>query len=48
VGVGAILQVIWELRAMINRNGQAASALNLVTFLVGLVVMYVTDLFVAL
>ncbi|MFC7157233.1 ZIP family metal transporter [Halomarina halobia] len=48
VGVGAILQVIWELRGMISRNGRVASALNLVTFLVGLVVMYVTDLFVAL
>lgn len=48
VGVGAIIQVIWELREMISRNGRAASALNLVTFLVGLVVMYVTDLFVAL
>lgn len=48
IGVGAILQVIWELHGMISRNGRAASALNLVTFLVGLVVMYVTDLFVAL
>ena len=48
IGVGAILQVIWELRGMISRNGRAASALNLVTFLVGLVIMYVTDIFVAL
>ncbi|WP_410765632.1 ZIP family metal transporter [Haloferax sp. DFSO60] len=48
IGVGAILQVVWELRGMISRNGRVASALNLVTFLVGLVVMYVTDLFVAL
>ncbi|WP_411965394.1 ZIP family metal transporter [Haloferax sp. YSMS24] len=48
VGVGAILQVIWELRGMVSRNGRVGSALNLVTFLVGLVVMYVTDLFVAL
>ncbi|AFK18235.1 metal transporter [Haloferax mediterranei ATCC 33500] len=48
VGVGAILQVIWELRGMIRRSGRVSSALNLVTFLVGLVVMYVTDLFVAL
>ncbi|MDZ7851015.1 MAG: metal transporter [Halodesulfurarchaeum sp.] len=48
IGVGAILQVIWELWGMMSRNGRAASALNLVTFLVGLVVMYVTDLFVAL
>ncbi|WP_233514296.1 MULTISPECIES: hypothetical protein [unclassified Haloferax] len=48
IGVGAILQVIRELWGMMNRNGRAASALNLVTFLVGLVVMYATDLFVAL
>ena len=48
IGVGAILQVIWELWGMMSRNGRAASALNLVTFLVGLVVMYATDLFVAL
>ncbi|WP_396610652.1 ZIP family metal transporter [Haloferax sp. S1W] len=48
VGVGAILQVIWELRGMIRRNGRVGSALNLVTFLVGLVVMYATDLLVAI
>jgi ZIP family zinc transporter len=48
VGVGAILQVVWELHGMIGRRGRVGTALNLVTFLVGLVVMYVTDLFVAL
>ncbi|WP_458207976.1 ZIP family metal transporter [Haladaptatus sp. NG-SE-30] len=48
IGVGAIIQVIWELRGMISRNGRVSSALNLVTFLVGLVVMYVTDLFVVI
>ncbi|AXG10273.1 ZIP family metal transporter [Haloplanus rubicundus] len=48
IGVGAILQVVWELRGMIGRRGRAGTALNLVTFLVGLVVMYATDLFVAL
>lgn len=48
IGVGAILQVIWELWGMMDRNGRAASALNLVTFLAGLVVMYATGLFVAL
>ncbi|AZH25386.1 ZIP family metal transporter [Haloplanus aerogenes] len=48
VGVGAILQVVWELRGMIGRRGRAGTALNLVTFLTGLIVMYVTDLFVAL
>jgi len=48
VGVGAILQVVWELRGMIGRRARAGTALNLVAFLVGLVVMYATDLFVAL
>jgi zinc transporter ZupT len=48
VGVGAILQVVWELRGMIGRRGRTATALNLVTFLVGLIVMYATDLLVAL
>jgi len=48
VGVGAILQVVWELRGMIGRRGRAGTALNLLTFLAGLVVMYVTGLFVAL
>jgi zinc transporter ZupT len=48
VGVGAILQVVGELRAMIGRGGASSTALNLLTFLVGLVVMYATDLFVAL
>lgn len=48
VGVGAILQVVWELHGMIRREGGSASALNLLTFLVGLAIMYVTDLFVVL
>ncbi|WP_254538411.1 ZIP family metal transporter [Halomarina litorea] len=48
VGVGAILQVVWELRGMISRNGRVGSALNLAALLLGLVVMYVTDLFVTL
>jgi len=48
VGVGAILQVVWELRGMVGRRGRVGTALNLLTFLAGLVVMYVTDLFVAL
>ncbi|GAB6862059.1 ZIP family metal transporter [Haloplanus litoreus] len=48
VGVGAILQVVWELRGMIGRGGESSTALNLVTFLVGLVVMYATDLLVAI
>jgi len=48
VGVGAILQVVWELREMIGRRARAGTALNFGTFLAGLLVMYVTDLFVAL
>jgi zinc transporter ZupT len=48
VGVGAILQVILELRGLVDRQGRVGTALNLVTFLVGVVVMYATDLFVAL
>jgi len=48
VGVGAILQVNWELAAMIRRDGRLASAANLVAFLAGLVLMYATDLLVAL
>ncbi|MFB6101283.1 MAG: ZIP family metal transporter [Haloplanus sp.] len=48
IGVGAVLQVVWELRGMIGRRGRVGTALNLVTFLAGLIVMYATDLFVAL
>ena len=47
VGAGAILQVSWEVGGMIRRaGGQLGSALNLAAFLLGLVVMYATDLFV--
>jgi zinc transporter ZupT len=49
LGVGAILQVDWEIVKMIRHaGGRATSALNLLAFLVGLVVMYATDLFVAI
>jgi zinc transporter ZupT len=47
VGVGAILQVIWELYGMVVTE-VGVRALSLVAFLVGLVVMYATDLLVAL
>lgn len=47
VGVGAILQVVWELRGLVARDGRVGSATNLATFLVGLFVMYATDLVVA-
>jgi len=47
VGVGAILQVVWELRGMIVTEA-GVSARAILAFLVGLVVMYATDLLVAL
>lgn len=49
VGAGAILQVCWEVAGMIRRDGgRVGSSLNLAAFLVGLVVMYLTDLLVAI
>ncbi|MXR43048.1 metal transporter [Halobaculum sp. WSA2] len=49
IGVGAILQVNWEIARMVrDAGGRVASATNLLAFLLGLGVMYVTDLFVAL
>jgi len=47
-GVGAILQVNWEIAGMVRRGGHLASATNLLAFLAGLVVMYATDLLVTL
>lgn len=48
IGVGAILQVEWELASMVRRSGRLGTATNLLGFLLGLVVMYATDLFVTL
>lgn len=49
IGVGAILQVNWEIAGMIRtQGGRVGSATNLLAFLIGLVVMYFTDLFVVL
>ena len=48
VGVGAILQVNWELASLIRREGRLASPAVLGGFLVGLLVMYATDLLVVL
>lgn len=49
LGVGAILQVDWEIVRMVrDAGGRVVSATNLLAFLVGLVIMYVTDLFVTL
>ena len=47
VGVGAILQVVWEIAGMVRRDGgRVGTAANLLAFGVGLVVMYATDLLV--
>jgi len=49
IGVGAILQVDWEIARMVrDAGGRVASATNLLAFLFGLGLMYVTDLFVTL
>ncbi|WP_144926591.1 ZIP family metal transporter [Halorubrum salsamenti] len=49
IGVGAILQVNWEIARMVrDAGGRVASATNLLAFLLGLGVMYVTDLLVVL
>ena len=48
IGVGAILQVDWEIASMVRRRGRLATPTNLLALLAGLAVMYVTDLFVAL
>jgi ZIP family zinc transporter len=49
IGVGAILQVDWEIARMVrDAGGRVASATNLLAFLFGLAIMYVTDLFVVL
>ncbi|MFB6310317.1 MAG: ZIP family metal transporter [Salinirussus sp.] len=47
-GVGAILQVNWEIADMIRTDGRLTAFAPVVGFLVGLVVMYATDLLVAL
>ncbi|MFB6236741.1 MAG: ZIP family metal transporter [Halopenitus sp.] len=49
LGIGAILQVNWEITQMVKRaDGRVASATNLLAALAGFTIMYVTDLFVAL
>ncbi|MXR43106.1 metal transporter [Halobaculum sp. WSA2] len=49
IGVGAILQVDWEIARMVrDAGGRVASTTNILAFLLGLAIMYVTDLFVAL
>ncbi len=48
IGVGAILQVDWEITRMVRARGRLGTATNLLAFLAGFVVMYATDLLVAL
>jgi len=49
VGVGAILQVDWELARLVRAaDGRVATATNLLAVLVGFAVMYATDVFVVL
>ena len=49
VGAGAIIQVCWEVAGMIRRDaGRLGSPTNLGGFLLGMVVMYATDLLVTL
>ncbi len=49
IGVGAILQVDWEIIRMVRAaSGRVASATNLLAFFIGFGLMYVTDLFIAL
>jgi len=49
VGVGAIVQVDWEIVGLIRDDGgRVGTATNLLAFLVGFAAMYVTDLLVVL
>jgi len=47
VGVGAIVQVDWEIAGLIRDDGgKVGSAMNLIAFLVGFAAMYATDLLI--
>lgn len=48
VGVGALLQVVFDVGAVVRESGSLGSALNVAGFGLGLVVMYATDLLVVL
>jgi zinc transporter ZupT len=49
IGVGAILQVDWEILGMVrDAGGRVGTATNLLAFLAGFAVMYATDLLVVL
>ena len=48
VGVGAILQVNWEIASMVRDRGRLGTATNILAALVGFALMYATDLLVVL
>jgi zinc transporter ZupT len=48
IGVGAILQVDWEIASMIRDRGELGTASNILAALIGFALMYATDLLVTL
>jgi len=48
IGVGALLQVVFDIGALVHRRGSIQRVPNLLAFGVGLVVMYATDLLIVL
>jgi zinc transporter ZupT len=48
IGVGAIIQVDWEIARMVRKSSRLGTATNILGFLAGFAVMYATDLLVAL
>lgn len=48
IGVGAILQVDWEIASMVREHARLGTATNILGFLLGLAIMYVTDLLIVL
>lgn len=48
IGVGAILQVDWEIAGMVRDRSRLGTVPNILGFLAGFVLMYATDLLVAL
>lgn len=48
IGVGAILQVDWEIASMVRDRARLGTPTNLLGFLAGFLIMYITDLFVVL
>lgn len=48
IGVGAILQVDWEIAGMVRKRARLGTPMNILGFLAGFAIMYATDLLVAL